>query len=181
MIALCALLLGLTGRQAPPPEPLPSPTTAATPAIGTPAPTPVATAPTTPSPSTAPATATPTPAALTETATPSPYHYRFVPHPPPHPSPGQPQIYAVYLNDKKLHSLGPIDIRVETNPEVVKVVSRSNGRDGVVPLVSPGVFVADGRLPKIPFIAEGMSIDIEFIATTADGRKTIVGVPVQIN
>jgi hypothetical protein len=181
VIALCALLLGSLARQTVPPEPLPSPTTAATPAIGTPAPTPVATAPTTPAPSAAPPTATPTPAAVSETATPSPYHYRFVPRPPAHAVPGQPQIYAVYLNEKKLRSLGPIDIRVETNPEVVKVVSRSNGRDGIVPLVSPGVFVANGRLPKIPFIAEGMSIDLDFIATSADGRKTTVTVPVEIN
>ena len=124
------------------------------------------------------ASATPT---ATATATPSPYHYRFVPHQPAHLAAGDPQIFAVYLNDKQLRSLGPIDIRVETSPEVVKVVSRSNGRDGIVPLVAPGVFVANGRLPKIPFIAEGMSLDIQFIATTADGRKVTVGVPVRLN
>jgi hypothetical protein len=125
-------------------------------------------------------TATPTPAPVA-TATPSPYHYRFVPHVPAHPAPGDPIIYAVYLNESRLRSAGPIDIRVETSPEVVKVISRSNGRDGVVPLISPGVFVAQGKLPKIPFIAEGMSVDLQFIATTADGRKITVSVPVRLD
>ncbi|MBD5605247.1 MAG: hypothetical protein IAI48_09180, partial [Candidatus Eremiobacteraeota bacterium] len=143
------------------PGPMPEASGAATPPIGTPAPTPIAA----PVPA---VTVTPSAApAVTVTATPSPYHYRFIPHVPQHPAPGDPIIYAVYLNEEKLRSLGPIDIRVETSPEVVKVVSRSNGRDGVVPMLSPGVFVATGKLPKIPFIAEGMSLDLSFIATTA--------------
>lgn len=201
MIALCALLLGSALPPALPPSPLPGPTTTATPPLATPVATPpgatpVATAPgATPAPAASPSGAlTPLPSPVAPTpspagtaapsvapATPSPYHYRFVPHQPANPAPGTPQIYAVYLNEHKLRSLGPIEIRVETNADVVKVVSRSNGRDGVVPFVSPGVFAASGRLPKIPFIAEGMSIDIQFIATTADGRKTTVGVPVQLN
>ena len=131
----------------------------------------------TPSPST-PSAATPSP---TPTPTPSPFKYRFVPHYAAHLSAGVPQIYAVYLNDKRLHSLGPIRIKVETTPNVVKVISRSNGRDGVIPLVSPGDFEVTSVLPKIPFIATGMTLDLEFVATTADGRKSVVRVPVRLD
>ncbi len=135
-------------------------------------------APTPPSLPTAAPTAAPT--VVPATPSPLPFKYRFIPRSAIHPKPGQPQIYAVYLNDKNLHSLGPIRIRVETTADVVKVVSRSNGRDGVIPLVSPGTFEASSTLPKIPFIAAGMTLDLEFIATTADGRKSVVRVPVRL-
>jgi len=191
VIALAALLFAAAAPQ-------PQPSAPGTPPIATPGPTPVATGAPEPAgsapapaatelpsapPSGAPTALPSAPASAqpAATATPSPYHYRFVPHRAAHPAPGDPQIYAVYLNDKKLHSLGPIDIRVETSPEVVKVVNHNNGHDDVVPLVAPGVFVATGRLPKLPFIAEGMTVDLQFIATTADGRKTSVSVPVRLD
>ncbi|GAC1349056.1 MAG: hypothetical protein NVSMB19_02350 [Vulcanimicrobiaceae bacterium] len=142
----------------------PSPTAVATPS-GEPAALPTALA------TVMPAAPLPAPAPVT-------YGYRFVPRQPSHLEPGQPQIFAVYLNEKKLHSHRPIRIKVETSPDVVKVVSRSNGREGVVPLVAAGDFEATSVLPKIPFIAAGMSVDLEFIATGPDGRKAIVRVPV---
>ena len=111
--------------------------------------------------------------------TPLTYKYRFVPRGALRA--GEPKIYAVYLNDKKLRSLGPINIKVATTPDVVKVVSRSNGREGTIPLVTPGDFEATSMLPKIPFIAAGMTLELEFIATTANGRTAIVRVPVLLN
>ena len=120
--------------------------------------------------------APPTPA---PTPTPPSYKYRFVPRGALRA--GEPKIYAVYLNDKKLRSLGPINIKVATTPDVVRVISRSNGREGIIPLVIPGDFEATSILPKIPFIAAGMTLEIEFIATTANGRTAIVRVPVLLN
>jgi hypothetical protein len=112
--------------------------------------------------------------------TPVPYTYRFVPRQPDNPAPGTPAIYAVYLNDKKLHSQGPIDIKVTTSPEVVKVVSRSGGQEGVIPMVAPGDFEANSKLPKVPFIASGMTVYLDFVATGPTGIKTTVRVPVQL-
>lgn len=149
---------------------------AATPTAAAPAP--AGSAPLmTPAASTIPAT----PLAPTPLATQSPYKYRFVPRISGRDRAGVPHIFAVYLNDRKLRSSGPILIKVETTPDVVKVVSRSNGRDGIVPLVSPGDFEASSVLPKIPFIAAGMTLDLEFIATTAEGKKSIVRVPVRLD
>ncbi len=126
------------------------------------------------------ATAIPAPVGTAaQTATPLAYKYRFVPRN--GGRAGGPTIYAVYMNDKKLRSLGPINIKVSTTPDVVKVVSRSNGREGIVPLITPGNFEATSTLPKIPFIAAGMTLEIEFIATTATGRTAIVRVPVLLN
>ena len=107
------------------------------------------------------------------------YKYRFVPRN--SARSGEPTIYAVYMNDKKLHSLGQINIKVATSHDVVRVVSRSNGREGILPLIAPGDFEATSTLPKIPFIAAGMTVEIEFIATTATGRSAIVRVPVLVN
>jgi len=134
----------------------------------------------TPVPVVTPATPTPTPAHVSPTPTSAPYGYRFVPRQPSHLAAGQPQIFAVYLNEKKLRSHAPIRIKVETSPDVVKVVSRSNGREGIVPLIAAGDFEATSVLPKIPFIAAGMSVELEFIATGPDGRKATVRVPVTL-
>ena len=108
------------------------------------------------------------------------YQYRFIPAQPKVVTAGAPQIYAVYLNNKKLRSLGPILIRVLTSPNVVKVASSSNGRMGLVPNVGPGDFEANSKLPKLPFVASGITTTIDFIATTAAGKKVTVGVPVEL-
>jgi hypothetical protein len=113
-------------------------------------------------------------------ATPIAYGYRFVPHQPEHPEPGTPQIFAVYLNSKTLVSQGPISIKVWTDPGTVKVTSSSGGRQGIIPMLSPGDFEANSKLPKFPFIASGMTLDLEFTAIAADGRRTTVRVPVAL-
>ncbi len=153
MLAFIAILATLVAQA---PSPLPTMTASTLPSIA-----PSASAPTTAKP--------PAPA----------YKYRFVPRN--SARAGEPTIYAVYMNDKKLHSLGQINIKVATSHDVVRVVSRSNGREGILPLVAPGDFEATSTLPKIPFIAAGMTVEIEFIATTATGRSAIVRVPVLVN
>lgn len=167
------------------------PTAPATPAPASPSTSPVAASPmpgepaAVPSP--LPASGGPSPVAsalMSPSPTPSPtanpYAYRFVPRQPASVAPGQPQIFAVYLNAKRLRSHGPILIRVETSPSVVMVQSKSNGRGGSIPMIAPGVFAANSTLPAIPFIASGMTTDLVFIATTADGRSVTVRVPVEL-
>ena len=177
-----APLLAIVVARAPSPEPPPIPTAMATATASA-----NATEPTPPVPSAAPASPslpspTPKPATPVPVVSPTanPYSYRFVPRQPAHPAPGQPQIFAVYLNGNKLRSHAPIRIKVETSPNVVKVVSRSNGREGTLAMIAAGDFEADSVLPKIPFIAAGMSVDLEFIATGSDGRKVAVRVPVTL-
>lgn len=154
-------------------------------------PTPVSSATPAPSPSPTP---TPTPMNLpgfpavtpSPEPTPSPsvmpivYGYRFVPRQPAHPEPGTPQIFAVYLNSKTLASQGPISIKVWTDTGTVKVTSSNGGRQGVIPMVAPGDFEANSKLPKFPFIASGMTVDLAFTAISAGGQRTTVHVPVAL-
>jgi hypothetical protein len=89
-----------------------------------------------------------------------------------------PVILEVDLNDKHLRAHGRIAMRVVTSPDVVSVVTRSKGHEGEVPRVGPGVFYAESSLPGVPFVARGMHLNLEFIATNADGKSTTVRVPV---
>jgi hypothetical protein len=173
LIVLAAFLIA----QAVAPSPSPVATGVPTPGAA-PQPLPIQASATPAVPQSGP-TASPLPAP-TSTTTPNPYAYRFVPHQPDHVAPGTPQIFAVYLNSKDLHSLGPILIKVSTSPDVVKVVSQNGSSAGVVPMISPGDFEATSKLPKIPFIASGIEIYIDFIATGPTGAKTTVRVPVKI-
>lgn len=108
------------------------------------------------------------------------YLYRFVPGQPDRPAADQPQIFAVYINGKTLHSLGPIDIRVVTSANVVKVTSSSNGRTGSLAEIGPGDFQAHSGLPKIPRIAAGITTTLDFTASSSDGKAVTVGVPIQL-
>jgi hypothetical protein len=177
---IAAVTLALALAAAAQPTPGPSPTDEASPSAQT-APSPAETAPSSspgPAESAAPAeSATPIPSPA---PTPDPYKYRFVPRQPAQPAAGTPQIFAVFLNDQHLHSSGTIEIKVVTSANVVKVITRSNGRDGVLQLTGPGDFEAHSRLPKIPFIAAGVTTELEFVAYTADGKSVVVKVPVKI-
>jgi len=108
------------------------------------------------------------------------YPYRFVPAQPATYAAGAPQIFAVYLNSHTLVSHGPIQIRVVTSGNVVKLVTHSNGQTGTVPKVRAGDFEAKSKLPAIPFIASGITTTLEFEATSASGKTVTVGVPVSL-
>ncbi len=84
------------------------------------------------------------------------------------------------MNDRQLKPHGRIAIRVLTSPDVVKVITRSNGREGPLRQIGPGEFVANGSIPGIPFIARGWKVNIEFVATGAGGRQFSVKVPVTL-
>ena len=110
----------------------------------------------------------------------SPYKYRFIPQLPAQPAAGQPLIYAVYLNDSALRSRGPIQIKVVTTPDVVKVTSGGGGRSGVIPRIATGDFETSSTLPPIPFLARGVSVDLLFTATNVSGKTFTVDVPVKV-
>jgi hypothetical protein len=167
LFALAAVAQG-TATQAPAAEPS---------AVASPEPG-AATSPM-PAESPPPATTSPAPAPR---ATPSVvYGYRFIPHLPKNPQPGQPLIYAVYLNAGTLRSGGPIDIKVNTTEDVVKVVSRGGSRAGTLSQVASGDFEANSTLPQIPLIAQGATIDLQFTASNADGKTFTVVVPVKLH
>jgi len=102
-------------------------------------------------------------------------NYQTVPKPAASVDPTQPVIIEIDLNEKVL--TGVIAIRVITSAAVVKVTSSSNGHSGDLPQVGPGEFEAISKLPKLPFT---FSTTILFVATSADGRKASVKVPVKI-
>lgn len=184
MIPFAPLLLALAvASPAPSPAAALASPAATSPAVPSPAvPSPAVTSQPAPAPAASGSnvpSAAPRPVATTS-PTAGPYRYRFVPRQPDHPEPGTPQIFAVSLNDQRLHSRGPIEIKVETSPDVVKVVSKSGSQEGNIPMVAPGDFEATSTLPKIPFIARGVSVNLQFIATGADGKTTTVRVPVKI-
>jgi hypothetical protein len=161
------------------PQVSPGPSASAALPVATPAPatSPAASlAPVLPS---APPSAGPLPVPAATTA-PESYKYRFVPRQPDHPAAGVPQIFAVYLNDETLRSMGPIQIKVTTSNDAVKVVSEANGHQGVIPEIVPGDFEAISTLPKVPFIASGMTLYLQFVATGPTGAKTSVRVPVKL-
>jgi hypothetical protein len=162
MLALYAapLLIALLAP-APSPAALPSPGPAA-PATASPAPVPSAT--TTPSPQ--------------PSASPNPFAY--VVDPAPGPS-GAPRIVEIALNDRVLHKGGPLLVRVTTSPDVTTVVARTMGRELGIPQGGPGYFSGQDQLPSgIPFFLLNRTYQIEFVASTADGRSTSYTLPVRL-
>ena len=165
MLALYALpLIVALFQPAPSPQPMPTPPG---PPAATSAPTPVAT--------TTPAPPTPSPQA---SVTPNPFSY--VVDPTPGPS-GAPQIIEISLNDRVLHMGGMMLVKVTTSSDVTAVVARSMGRQIAIPQGAPGYFAGQQQLPgSIPFFLLNRTYQIEFVATTADGRSTIYALPMRL-
>jgi len=160
-----------SGAALPSATPIAAPSAAASPVAPSPAAEPAAPA--------TPATLRPASAApATAAGATIPYAYRFVPYPPK--DANSPRIFAVYLNDKVLHALGPIDIRVDTSPDVVRVEEHTGKRSYAIPMTAPGRFISSGKLPKVPFIAHGIGVVLDFEAFDAAGRSTTVEVPFTI-
>ncbi|MEA2688564.1 MAG: hypothetical protein QOD51_1171 [Candidatus Eremiobacteraeota bacterium] len=172
MLALYALPLLLALAPAPSPQPNPAPP--APPPVATPAPAPAAT--TTPIPPTpTPAPATPAPQA---SASPNPFAYVVAPGPGPA---GAPRILEIALNDRVLHKGGLLLVRITTSTDVTTVVARTMGHEIAVPQGAPGYFAGQEQLPSgIPFFLLGRSYQVEFVATTADGRSTTYSLPVRL-
>ncbi|HEX3463901.1 MAG TPA: hypothetical protein VHS78_07640 [Candidatus Elarobacter sp.] len=167
MLALYAVPL-LVALAAPAPSPLPQPGPTAAPAApASPAPSPAATTtPVPPSPSPQPST--------------SPNPFSYVVDPTPGPS-GAPRIVQIALNDRVLHKGGPLVVRVTTSADVTTVVARTMGREIGIPQGGPGYFSGQDQLPSsIPFFLLNRTYQIEFVASTGDGRTTSYTVPVRL-
>jgi hypothetical protein len=102
------------------------------------------------------------------------YGYSYVP---PEPSPATPRIKKVELNSEELEAGGTIAIRVTTTPDVVSVVTGSGKRQGSLARSGRGVFVGESTLPHVGGFLR-VHIKLRFDASTADGRSTVVEVPV---
>src|SRR5271166_2718364 len=112
-------------------------------------------------------------AALTPAAAPA-YEYTFTPPP----QTGTPRILEVQLNSDHLHGGGPIDIRVTTTPDVVKVTTGNGSQSGALTQSAPGIFTSEATLPHVGADLLVKHIKLHFTATTAAGASVSVDVPV---
>lgn len=162
----------VTAPPSPQPQPLPPPATPV--ATPTAAPSPLATTtpiPPSPNPSAAPATPGPT-------SSPNPFTY--VVDPAPGPS-GAPRIIEIALNDRVMHAGGMMLLKVTTSTDVTSVKARTLGREIAVPQGAPGYFAGQEQLPgAIPFFLLNKTYQIEFVATTADGRSITFTMPLRL-
>ena len=151
----------------------------------------------TPAPPAPPPTATPTPLAVPSppgpptplppltpspqpTATPNPYHYTYSPPPLASPPADAGQILEVDLSDQTIKVPGHLSVRVVTTANVAAVSIRAMGHEVALPKAGPGVFGADEDIPDIPFFLKNRSYNVDFIAATDSGRRTMVTIPVGI-
>ncbi len=88
--------------------------------------------------STAVAQTSPAPAAPTPV-----YGYTFTPAP----QTGTPGILEVELNSNNLHGGGPIDIRVTTTPDVIKVTTGNGSKSGPLTQIAPASLRAKRGCP----------------------------------
>jgi len=171
MLALYALPL-LLALAAPAPSPAPQPGPVAPPAqTATPAPVPTSTTtpvPPTPAPSAAP------------TASPTPNPFTYVVEPSPGPA-GAPRILEIAINDRVIHKGGLLLVRVTTSPDVTGVICRAMGHEIAIPMGAPGYFAGQEQIPNaIPGFLLNRTYQIEFVASTADGRSTVFAVPIRL-
>jgi hypothetical protein len=127
----------------------------------------------TPSEPAAPPPATPAASGALPSPTPIAFTYTYTPDK----QPGSPQILEVQLNSERLRPHGFFAIRILTTPDVVRVTTGSGKREGAVPMIGPGEFLAQSTLPGAPDIAR-VRIKLRVTATTAGGESTVVNVPV---
>jgi hypothetical protein len=124
------------------------------------------------------ATAAPVPPATPAPSATPLYRFVFIPTPAPREAPpaqpGAPEIHEIDITDSTLYAPGDLHVRVLTNAPVVSVTAGTMGRDITIPGQRPGVFAFDGYIPNVPDFVRGRSFDVDFVASTADGRTTTV-------
>ncbi len=112
------------------------------------------------------------------------YRFIFTPTPPPDGAPqrgaGAPEIREIDLSDQAIAVPGELRVRVVTNPEVVSVVASTLGRDIQIPQQAPGQFGFTSELPDVPAYLLNRTFDVDFVATSRDGRTTTVTLPLSL-
>jgi hypothetical protein len=109
----------------------------------------------------------------------NPYHYIVTgPQSGATPQSDDPAIIEIALNERTLEVPGPVLVRVTTSPSVGAVTARVWGREMGIPQIAPGVFGGADQLPRLPWFLRGRSYDVEFVASTRDGRSASVTLPV---
>jgi hypothetical protein len=92
-----------------------------------------------------------------------------------------PRILEIALNDRILHEGKLLLVRVTTSPDVSTVVARTLGHEITVPLSTPGLFAGQQQVPTgIPFFLLNRDFQVEFVATTTDGRVTSYTIPIRL-
>jgi hypothetical protein len=165
------LLLAALG-QAPQPQPQTQPVPPTPPPLVTP--TPVPTPVPTPTP---PAGTTPAPSP-TPTATPPLFGYVVDP---PADANASPRIVEIAINDRTLHQGQMLLVKITTSPDVTSMFARTMGHQMAIPFMSPGIFAGQQQLPNaIPGFLLNRSYQVEFVATTADGRTIAFALPLRL-
>jgi len=175
MLALYALPLLLAALgQVPQPQPQPQPVPPTPPPLTSPVPSPVAT--TSPIPA---GTATPLPP-MTPSPVPSPTLFGYVVDPPLDAN-ATPRIVEIAINDRTLHQGQILLVKITTSTDVTALIARTMGHQIGIPIMSPGVFAGQQQLPSgIPSFLLNRNYQIEFVATTADGKTTVFAVPLRL-
>jgi hypothetical protein len=64
---------------------------------------------------------------------------------------------------------------------VTALIARTMGHQIGIPIMSPGVFAGQQQLPSgIPNFLLNRNYEIEFVATTADGKTTVFAIPLRL-
>jgi len=175
MLALYALplLLAVVG-QVPEPQPQAQPVPPTPPPLVSPSPSPVAT--TSPIPG---GTATPLPLA-TPSPNPTASMFAYVVDPPAGTN-ASPRIVEIAINDRTLHQGQILLVKITTSTDVTALIARTMGHQIGIPIMSPGVFAGQQQLPSgIPNFLLNRNYEIEFVATTADGKTTVFAIPLRL-
>ncbi len=104
-----------------------------------------------------------------------------MPSPAPAAPANSPRILEIDLNSQRLSSPGVVSLRVLTSADVSTLTAQMLGHHEVVPKLAASVFGSNAQLPSIPFFLKGKSYDVQFVATTDDGRSTTATVSVYLN
>jgi hypothetical protein len=106
------------------------------------------------------------------------YRFIFTPTPPPDGATqrgaGAPEIREIDISDQAIAVPGELRVRVVTNAEVVSVVAGTMGRDIQIPQQAPGQFGFTSELSDVPAYLHNRSFDVDFVATSRDGRTATV-------
>ena len=93
---------------------------------------------------------------------------------------GAPEIREIDLSDQAIAVPGELRVRVVTNAEVVSVIASTMGRDIQIPEQAPGQFGFTSELSDVPAYLHNRTFDVDFVATSRDGRTTTVTLPLSL-